>query len=113
MRVVEAVNTLTQAAASSDQCPNRCIVAFTHSTFLRILIAIFKGESLAQVANVKTENGSINVLDVTLTGRTRALGPNSKLVGGLLSQAPNDFQLDIPEATVVRINEVRHLRGLS
>lgn len=112
LRAVEAVNTLAEAAAS-DACPNRCVAAFTHSTYLRILLAIFRGDSLAQVANQRTDNGSINVLDVNLSGKTTTIGPKSKLVGGLLlSQAPEDFRLEIPVANVVRVNETRHLQGL-
>jgi len=110
--VVEAVTTLTNAAAS-DTCPSRCVVAFTHSAYLRILLAIFLGKSLAQVPNLRTDNGSINVLDVNISGKTTNLGPKSKLFGGWLSQAPANFQLEVPVATVVRVNEVRHLVGLS
>ena len=105
------MNTLTQAAAS-DECPNRCVAAFTHSTYLRILLAVFLGDSLADVANMRTDNGGINVIDVNLSGKTKTIGPKSKLVGGLLSQAPRDFQFQIPVANVVRVNEIRHLEGL-
>ena len=105
------MNTLTQAAAS-DECPNRCVAAFTHSTYLRILLAVFLGDSLADVANMRTDNGGINVIDVNLSGKTRTIGPKSKLVGGLLSQAPRDFHFQIPVANVVRVNEIRHLEGL-
>ena len=110
-RAVEAVDTLTQAAAS-DECPNRCVAAFTHSTYLRILLAVFLGDSLVQDANMRTDNGGINVIDVNLSGKTKTLGPKSKLVGGLFSQAPKDFVFKIPVASVVRVNEIRHLEGL-
>lgn len=111
-RAVEAVTTLAQAAASND-CPNRCIAVFSHSTYLRVLLAIFMGDSLAQVANLRTDNGGINVLDVNLSGKTTTIGPKSKLVGGFLSQAPKDFRLEIPVTNVVRVNEIRHLQGLN
>ena len=110
-RAVDAVNTLTQAAASDD-CPTRCVAAFTHSTYLKMLLTVFLGDTLAQGANLQTANGSINVLDVNLTGKTTIIGPKSKLVGGFLSRAPKDFQLEIPVANVVRVNEIRHLEGL-
>lgn len=110
-RAIDAVNTLTQAAAS-EECPNQCVAAFTHSTYLRILLAVFLGQSLAQVANMRTDNGGINVIDVNLSGKTTTLGPKSTLVGGLFSQAPKDFEFKIPVANVVRINEIRHLEGL-
>jgi hypothetical protein len=77
-----------------------------------MLLAIFLGQSLAEGANLTTANGSVNVLDVNLTGKTQILGPRSTLVGGFLSRAPRDFHLEIPKATVARINEVRHLEGL-
>ncbi|CAB9508303.1 Inherit from COG: Phosphoglycerate mutase [Seminavis robusta] len=110
-RAVQAVETLAKAAAS-DECPNRCVAAFTHSQYLRMLLAVFLGKSLVEGANLVTANGSINVLDVNLSGKTQTVGPKSRLVGGFLSQAPRDFSLEIPKATVVRINEVRHLEGL-
>jgi len=110
-RAAEAVSSLAKAAAS-DQCPNQCIAAFTHSTHLRILLGLFMGESLAAAANLKTNNGSINVLDVNLMGKTKVIGPKSKLLGGILSRAPKDFYLEIPDTKVLRINEIRHLEGL-
>lgn len=105
------MNTLTQAAASKD-CPNRCVAAFTHSTYLRILLGVFLGDSLARVANMRTDNGGINVIDVNLLGKTKTIGPKSKLVGGLFSQAPRDFEFEVPVANVVRVNEIRHLKDL-
>lgn len=80
-----------------------------------MLLALFLGDTLAQGANLKTANGSINVMDVNLRGKTTTIGPKSTLVGGFLSQAPGDFRLEIPVAKVIRVNEIRHLRldGLS
>lgn len=77
-----------------------------------MLLSLFLGDTLAQGANLKTANGSINVIDVNLKGETTTLGPKSKLVGGFLSQAPKDFRLEVPVANVVRVNEIRHLEGL-
>ena len=77
-----------------------------------MLLALFMGDTLAQGANLKTENGSVNVIDVNLIGKTTVVGPKSKFVGGFLSRAPKNFQLEIPVAKVVRVNEVRHLEGL-
>lgn len=78
-----------------------------------MLLAIFSDDqSLARAANLKTVNGCINVLDVNLKGETRTITRKSKLVGGLLSQAPKDWQVEVPVANVVRINEMRHLEGI-
>lgn len=104
---MDAVYFLSKEAAN---CPNRCVAAFTHSTYLRMLLALFLGDTLAQGANLKTANGSINVMDVNLRGKTTTIGPKSTLVGGFLSQAPGDFRLEIPVAKVIRVNEIRHLR---
>ena len=113
VRAVEAVKVLTQAASNRDECPNHCVAAFAHSAYLRMLLGIFQGESLAMAANLKIANGSINVLDVSMKDNDMiTLGPKSKLVGGILSRAPRDFGLAIPAANVVRINEIRHLEGL-
>ena len=94
--------------ARQYQCTS--LVAVSHSMYLRMLLALVMDVPLVQVPR-HLENGCINVLD--LDGTYRIMGPKSMVLGGpALSQAPASFQLKIPTATVVRINEHRHLEGL-
>lgn len=99
-----------EAAATAD---NHCVAAVTHSTYLRMLLTVFLNKPLATANSITVMNGSISVLDVDLSGKTRIAGPRSKLFNGLLSLAPSDFELKVPVADVVRINEIRHLQGLN
>lgn len=93
----------------AEASPNNCIGAVSHSTFIRILVGVLSGESLVKAATRKIENCSITVLDFPKGFKTRRVGPKDKLIGGLLSQAPSDFYLDIPVCNVIRTNENRHL----
>jgi broad specificity phosphatase PhoE len=106
-RAAEALKVLAQEAKDSDGC----VVAVTHSAYLKILLAMALDEPLIEAATRKVNNGSINVLDIKKDG-SRRLGPKPKLLGGPLSLVPTDFDLEIPNCNVVRINETRHLSSI-
>jgi broad specificity phosphatase PhoE len=95
--------------AREAQASNGCIAAVTHSAFLRILIGMLLDESLVESASRKIVNGGVTVIDIPKDLKTRPLGSKPKLLGGLLSQVPIDFELEIPICKVVRVNEARHL----
>lgn len=105
-RAVESMEYLVKQAEKST---NRCVGAVSHSTFIRILVGVLKDEPLVKAATQKIDNCSITVVDFPKGFKTQRLGPKDKLLGGLLSQAPSDFMLDVPICTVVRTNENRHL----
>jgi broad specificity phosphatase PhoE len=106
LRAAESLKVLAKRATSS---PNGCLAAVTHSAFLKILLGMVLDEPLADAASRKVDNGGITVIDVPRNFQTRALGSNPRLLGGILSQAPSNFDLKIPICNVVKINESRHL----
>ena len=81
-------------------------MAVTHSTFLRILLAIAMDLSLFEAASINVTNGGISVIDVTRDQITRPIGKKSKLFSGFYD---NRLQLDVPICHVIRINETCHL----
>lgn len=98
------------------------VAAVSHSAFLRVLLGILLDESLLQAASRKIWNGSVTVVDIpqdfsatilTLHNASlssRPLGRGSKLLGGILSTAPRDFQLAVPQTCqVLRVSEFAHL----
>lgn len=108
-RAANALTELSTLAASSGGS----LVAVSHSTYLRMLLATALEMPLAQAAvQLKQENCCVNVLDVNIAGRTRVIGHKSDLFGGKTSLAGRDFELRIPGTTVVMVGESRHLRGL-
>jgi len=100
----------------------KSIVAVSHSTYLRVLLAVVADMSLAQAPYIQQETGCINVLDVNIKGATRALVRSEcNLMGEKrLSLGSRDkfaatkgkFNLLLPETHLIRINEVRHLEGV-
>ena len=93
----------------AEASPNHCIGAVSHSTFIRILVGVLLDEPLVKTASRKIENCSITVLDFPKGFKTQRIGAKDNLIGGLLSQAPPDFGLDVPVCNVIRTNENRHL----
>ena len=87
-------------------------MAVSHSTYLRMLLAVLLNIPLAQAATLTLINGCINVVDFKKDGRTRVIASKSRIFGGPFSQAPSDFKLAVPRGDVVRVNEDRHLVGL-
>ena len=86
-----------------------CVVAVTHSAYLRVLVGMILDEPLIKSSVRKLRNGSVTVVDVPKNLNSRMLGPKPKLLGGWLSQKPRDFTLSIPTCKTIRFNEVRHL----
>jgi broad specificity phosphatase PhoE len=95
------------AKAASESREGTC-VAVTHSTFLRILLAMALDVPLLEAATYNVVNGGISVIDVPRNLTTRRLGKTSRLFSGLV---PKEVlvDLEIPVCRVVRINETRHL----
>mmetsp|Transcript_23656 Transcript_23656/g.42930 ORF Transcript_23656/g.42930 Transcript_23656/m.42930 type:complete len:369 (+) Transcript_23656:1-1107(+) len=88
------------------------VIAISHSKFNRVLLAVMEDKPLIQGAAIQQANCCINVLDLKRDGSTTTLGPKCNLLGGPLSNAPDDFSLQIPVGKVVRVNEKRHLENL-
>lgn len=89
------------------------IAAVAHSKFLKVLLAAVQDMPLTIAVTSQQMNGCINVLDMKRNSTlVTTLGPKCNLLGGLLSNAPNDFDLQVPIGKVRRINEKRHLEDL-
>ncbi len=106
-RVSIALNTLADIASSSGGSA----IAVTHSTYLRMLLALVLDISLIEGAALTQNNCCINVLDLSMN-ETCTVGPKSNVFGGILSQAPDDFSLTFPKVKVIRRNENRHIKDL-
>lgn len=102
-RAVDSIGTLAAAASKSDK---GCCVAVTHSTFLRILLALVSNVPLFEAASMSVVNGCISVIDVPRDVKTRRLGKRAKFFGGVPTE---DFAIEVPICHVIRINETRHL----
>jgi broad specificity phosphatase PhoE len=102
-RAVDSIGYLAAEASKSDRA--RC-VAVTHSTFLRILLALVSDIPLFETASMSVVNGGISVIDVPRDMKTRRLGKRAKFFGGVPTE---DFALEVPICHVIRINESRHL----
>ena len=106
-----------EVVSSSDDISS--VVAVSHSGFLRVVLGILLDESLLKAAARKVWNGSVTVIDVprdfassptTSSTAKRVIGQRTKLLGGIFSQTPKDFQLIVPQkCTVHRVSEFRHL----
>jgi len=106
IRASTALETLVNEAIAADV---PCVVAVTHSAYLRVLVGMILNEPLIQSSVRKIRNGSVTVIDVPKDLQSRTIGAKPKLLGGWLSQKPRDFNLSIPSCKMIRINEVRHL----
>ena len=115
IRAAEALKSLANDAQKS----NGCVAAVSHSTYLRMLLALVLDESLLDTATWDINNGSITVIDIKRDFGTRS---KSKIItmksnifsgpAGIVqkrSLEEEGFELEIPICNVVRINEVRHL----
>ena len=110
-RTNEALHDLIQLASHHE---TRSIAAVSHSVFIRMLLALVLDVPPAQaMVQFPQENGCINVLDVDLSSeKKRVVRRTSRVLGGRFSRAPQDFVLEVPRVSVVRMNEVRHLEGV-
>jgi broad specificity phosphatase PhoE len=88
------------------------VAAIAHSKFLKVLLAVVQDTPLAEIIATQQTNCCINVLDMKRGAPLTTLGSKSTLFGGSLSNAPNDFELEVPSGKIIRINEKRHLQDL-
>lgn len=88
------------------------VIAVSHSKFLKVLLSIMDDVPLIQGATTQQTNCCIDVLDMKRDGSFVTLGPKCNLIGGAMSNAPQDFSLRVPAGRVVRVNEKRHLVDL-
>jgi broad specificity phosphatase PhoE len=118
-RGVEALKVLSQTAVSlSTNTEAPSVLAVSHSTYLRVLLSMVNDSPLSQSAFWKINNGSINVVDVNVKGKTRMINLNSNLFGGgrALGVIPRgsseSIDIMMPESYLIRRNEIRHLDGM-
>lgn len=107
-RAASALSSLVDIAKTNGGT----VLAVSHSTYLRTLLGAIMDVSLAKAATMEQKNGCINVLDINVEGATAKLGPKSGLFGGSLSPV-TDFELLLPETHIIRMNEFRHLEGVT
>ncbi len=88
------------AVASRSQ--KESCVAVTHSTFLRILLAMMLDRPLFEASSMSVVNGGVSIIDVPRELRTRHIGKTS-------NSWNQDIGLEVPICRVIRINETRHL----
>ena len=91
-RAVRSLDELGKLAASSS---SSSILAVSHSTYLRILLSMVSNKPLAESALWKIDNGSVNIVDVNVESKRQML-----------------TSIDMPQAHLIRLNEVRHLQGI-
>jgi broad specificity phosphatase PhoE len=118
-RAVHALNGLSQTAVtSSESTIAPSVLAVSHSTYLRVLLSLVNDSPLSQAAFWKVNNGSINVVDVNIKGKTRVVNLNSGFFGGgrglgvLPRGSSDDVDIEMPQCYLIRLNEVRHLNGM-
>eukprot|EP00956_Cyclotella_meneghiniana_P002305 scaffold2606_cov57-Cyclotella_meneghiniana.AAC.3 len=118
MRAAQALEQLSAAAVTTRTSNNSSssILAVSHSVYLRVLLSMVNDSSLAQSAFMKINNGSVSVVDVNVKGKSRVVNLNSGLFGGgrlgLLSGRKTELNVVMPEAYLIRQNEIRHLNGM-
>ncbi|KAL9181364.1 hypothetical protein ACHAXT_010169 [Thalassiosira profunda] len=114
-RAAVSLDELSKLAASLS--PPSSILAVSHSTYLRVLLSMVNDSPLAESALWQIQNGSINVIDVNIEGKTRRVTSNSGIFGGKivgkLRRSDNGLNLEIPECRLIRRNEVRQLEGMT
>lgn len=91
-RAVRSLDELGKLAASSS---SSSILAVSHSTYLRILLSMVSNKPLAESALWKIDNGSVNIVDVNVESKRQMF-----------------TSIDMPQAHLIRLNEVRHLQGI-
>jgi broad specificity phosphatase PhoE len=106
-RAETALDSLVKLAMQSE---TRSVAAIAHSTYLKMLLALVQEASLLQTSALQLSNCCINVIDFE-RDRMRVSG-KSMLFGGILSQAPDEYTLEMPKGEVVRLNEKRHLDNI-
>mmetsp|Transcript_29403 Transcript_29403/g.42064 ORF Transcript_29403/g.42064 Transcript_29403/m.42064 type:complete len:213 (+) Transcript_29403:2-640(+) len=106
---------LTTAKSENHQ-PYHAVVAVSHSSFLRMMLATALDIPLFQAFTTMPQmNGCINVLDISTTENTTMVATNCSLFPSSLyrhSDVRCDFSIVLPKIRVIRINEISHLEGL-
>lgn len=106
---------LTRAAATlrtlvwAAKINGGSVMAISHSTFLRMLLATVLEMPLEEAATLVQQNGNVNVLDFSRSESLRTIGSTSNM---FYKTAPTDFKLKVPNGRVIRINESRHLNDI-
>eukprot|EP00581_Thalassiosira_minuscula_P017129 CAMPEP_0183720726 /NCGR_PEP_ID=MMETSP0737-20130205/13257_1 /TAXON_ID=385413 /ORGANISM="Thalassiosira miniscula, Strain CCMP1093" /LENGTH=343 /DNA_ID=CAMNT_0025950641 /DNA_START=143 /DNA_END=1171 /DNA_ORIENTATION=+ len=80
-RTVVSLEELAKIATSSSTTSSS-ILAVSHSTYLRVLLSLAGDTPLAESALGKLQNGSVNVVDVSVEGKKRLVTSKSGLFGG-------------------------------
>ena len=107
---------LTRAAAAlrtlvwTAKVDGGSVVAISHSTFLRMLLATVLEMPLEEAATLVQENGNVNVLDFSPSEPLQTIDCTSNMF--YETTAPTDFKLKVPKGRVIRINENRHLNDI-
>ena len=113
-RAVRSLEDLGKLAMSFATSPSS-ILAVSHSTYLRVMLSLVNDTPLAESALWTIQNGSVNVVDVNVQGERRLVTSSSGIFGGDIIgrlRWKNDVLLDMPQAHLIRLNEVRHLQGM-
>ncbi len=106
-RAVSALDSLTTLAANNGGSA----IAVSHSTFIRMMIALVMDMPLTQAATLEQKNCCVNVFDINMKD-VRRVDAKSNLFQ-ISKLVPQNFNLSVPVVSVVRINEINHLVGLS
>jgi broad specificity phosphatase PhoE len=104
-RAASALRTLVRVADTNGGS----VMAISHSTYLRMLLAIVLEMPLGEAATLVQKNGCVNVIDFSRKEAFLRIGSNSHM---FYKTAPPDFKLHVPKGNVIRINETRHLNDI-
>lgn len=107
-----ALSALSYLVKQAEENNGGSVIAVAHSKFLKVLLSILDDVPLLQGATTQQANCCIDVLDMKRDGSFAVLGQRSNLVGGVISNAPEDFELKVPLGRIVRVNEKRHILDL-
>ena len=99
-RAVLTLDQLRKIAMSSSSSSPPIMLAVTHSTYLRVLLSLVDDSTLIESALWEIQNGSFNVIDVNVVGKR-------------MLRAKGGLELEMPEAYLIRMNEMRHLEGMT
>jgi hypothetical protein len=70
---------------------------------------------LAESVLWKIENGSVSIVDINVQGERRLVTYSSRIFGGDILgrfRRNNGILFDMPQAYLIRLNEVRQLQGM-
>lgn len=109
-------NSLYQMQRAASNNPDRSIIAVSHSSFLRVILAICEQKDiLTPFKTMQLANCCINVVDLPLArfglAPTRRI-TSSTLLGEPLSHTLTKFNVQVEKSTVVRLSEQQHLFGV-